>query len=330
MNGVIEAVINSYLNEAVMDVSRLSGGHINGSFLVTGQHRYVLQCLNKSLYEAHLDTLLSNYKSYRAACIRFKKDKTLPGSWDYPRWFRDRDGESFHRASEGGLWRMYKYMPSDDLKKDGNTDTYEIGKGLGRLHYILGMTSGIRAVKTTARLHDLSYFYEEYIKQKDSPKERDAEIDKEIETGYDFFSSIRVPGGNIIHGDAKIGNMIVRDGKVTGFIDLDTLMEGSRFDDIADCARSCCLDGSGEIDVPALVKLLDGYEAGADVIFTKDARELAAKNMVKNRFMLGMRYYTDYLADGGYFREEYPGRNLEKARGLFEPFIRASLELQLK
>ena len=128
--------------------------------------------------------------------------------------------------------------------------------------------------------------------------------------------SVSVPCGYLIHGDAKRGNMICRDGRVAGFIDLDTLMPGSVFDDIADCIRSC--DSRNDADPMMIVHFIHGYEEGADTMFTPDAIALIGQNTVKHRFMLGLRYYTDYLSGNVYFKEEYPGQNLARARQLFE------------
>lgn len=330
MNGNKNDVINAYLNEEVTAVSELSGGHINGSYLVKGDGKYVLQCLNEGLYEGRQDILIKNYESYRRGCIEAGEDNMVPWSWEYPEWLKDGNGDYFHRDREGRLWRMYRYIPSDDPTKREPLDHYKIGKGLGRLHYILKKCRGIKGVDTTRHLHDLSYYYKEYHKQDTSGMDRFALIDEEIEKGYVYFMDLFVPGGNIIHGDAKVSNMITRDGEVVGFVDLDTLMEGASFDDLADCARSCCLDESGEIDQHSLVKLIHGYEEGSDVPLAADAIELVGRNTVKNLFMLGVRYYTDYLAGGKYFREEYKGQNLEKARSLFETFIRASQEISRK
>ena len=96
--------------------------------------------------------------------------------------------------------------------------------------------------------------------------------------------------------DAKIGNMIIRNGKVAGFIDLDTIMTGSVFDDIADCVRSCCLNDEGNIENTEFMDLIRGYEQTSGTVFTLSQKDLIRKNIEKNRFLLGLRYYTAYSA----------------------------------
>ena len=58
----LERIIQKYTDEPVRDVSALGGGHINRSFLVTGDERYVLQSINPGLYKEHLDALSYNYE----------------------------------------------------------------------------------------------------------------------------------------------------------------------------------------------------------------------------------------------------------------------------
>lgn len=305
----IKQLISAYLNANIKQISRLSGGHINQSYLIEGKDLYVMQSLNKDLYENNLDHLLNNYKSYCISCDKYRR---VSVQWEYPVWLIDKNGEYFHMDGDGNIWRMYRYLPSDDHKSE-KWDYYEIGKGLGRLHSILENSKNIKNMETTAYLHDLSYHYRIYIEQNDSKKERISELDKEIGNCYGYFSKIVVPGGNIIHGDAKVANMILREGKVCGFIDLDTIMKGSVYDDIADCARSCCIDDAGKTDTDALEKLIKGYEEGIGRMFSSDKISLISDNIRKNRFMLGLRYYTDYLSGKGYFSEEYPGQTLKKA-----------------
>ena len=120
----------------------------------------------------------------------------------------------------------------------------------------------------------------------------------------------------MIHGDAKPDNMIFREGKVVGFIDLDTMMPGSVFNDIADGMRYCC-ETEDHVFIPAKAgSLITGYCDGADAEITEDATGLIGHTYYRNRFMLGLRYYTDYLAGGTYFGCADPGATLAKASAL--------------
>ena len=307
-------LISAYISEKICSIKSISGGHINKSYLIKGENSYILQALNIGLFSNYLDILTDNYICFKASCDNYNKDKLSP--FKYPEWITKIDGTYFLTDLSGKIWRMYKYIPSDDPDKIKETDYLEIGKGLGKLHSILKTCKSIKKIRTTTHLHDLPYHYKEYLKQNEEYDRRVRDLDIFIGDNINRFLEITVPADNIIHGDAKIGNMIFRDGKVDGFIDLDTIMKGSVYDDIADCVRSCCLDCEGNIERHALSSILRGYEEGSGIEFTKDIIDLVRMNIEKNCFMLGLRYYTDYLSGNGYFSEDYPGQTLYKARKL--------------
>ena len=307
----IKEAIAAYTGEEISEIYSLDGGHINKSLLVTGDERYVLQRMNQGLYADQLGNLEHNYIQYRTACEN--RDEDI-GEWYCPEWMRDGEGEFFHRDSYGNIWRMYRYIPADDpavaVKK---VSAYAIGLGLGNLHRILEGCDDIRNITTTEHIHDLWYHYRKYLELEDIKEGRDQRLDELIKLNAEGLMNIHVPGGNIIHGDAKAANMVFRDGRIVGFVDLDTVKRGSRFDDLADCMRSTCIvDGRFDPDKVAL--FAGGYCDGADTDFTSGALGLLGSNLVRNRFMLGLRYYTDHLSQEGYFAEEHPGQSLEKAR----------------
>ncbi len=303
----IEKIIKNYIDGSPQDIQELDAGHINSSFLVTAGNKYVLQCLNRKLYSEQLSDLENNQRQYRNACCSSLGE--LWG-WQCPGWIKSRKKKYFHIDGSGDIWRLYNYIQGDIYTVGELPDTGVAGEGLGRLHRILKECPGNSIKGILGHLHDLDHYYREYRLQDSSLRPRDRELDACISSRYEYFLRVSVPGGNIIHGDAKLGNMLFRNGKTAGFIDLDTIMEGSGFDDIADCLRSCRVGSNRE----KIREFLDGYEEGANESFKADDIELVIKNYHKNHFMLGMRYYTDYLAGNVYFRENYPGESLEKAR----------------
>ncbi len=302
-----EKILKNYIDVSPEDIRELDAGHINRTFLVTAGDKFILQCLNNNLYSTHLTELENNYRQY------IKAWRSCSGElceWQCPEWIKSRENKYFFIDDDGRIWRLYYYIQGDVYNGDNGPDPAEAGMGLGRLHRILmecpaGSVNGI-----FRHLHDLDHYYREYRMQDQSKYPRDSGLDSIISGCYEDFERITVPEGNIIHGDAKIGNMIFNNGKVTGFIDLDTLTDGSCFDDMADCLRSLGADNDEE----KISRFIKGYEAGRDAVLTDNTVELLILNCRRIRFILGIRYYTDYLAGNVYFRENHPGENLEKAR----------------
>ena len=313
---VIGDIVKEYIEEPVRSFEAIDTGHINRSHLVIADERYMLQCLNQRLYADHLYELEHNYLQYVSACKRFDHEN---GKWYYPEWIKDRKGRFFHRDKEGNVWRLYRFIPSDKPGKIiSEEEISAIGAGLGKLHRILEGCPDIKNIETVSHLHDLEYHYRKFREQDTSVIKRVSELDAVIESRIDDMLKITVPERSNIHGDAKISNMLFEDGKVVGFIDLDTIMTGSVYNDIADCARSCCMDYDGNYDSGRIGHLTEGYEEGYKAEFEQSFGQLLIKNMERNRFMLGIRYYTDYLSQEGYFAQP-PEKNIEKALFLLKP-----------
>lgn len=331
--------IDTYISETVRSIDRIDSGHINTSFLVKADADYILQRLNARLFGDCLEAIRGNYLAYRQAC------RDIYGSsedWICPQWIENREGDFFTADDEGGIWRMYRYIPGDiiqaatyrhdcphgsgpvsrssdcDLSRDDSV--YEIGLGLGRMHRILVSCDKRDITPVIPHLFDLHHYYREYLNIKDTLNPRIEELEKIIRNNITDQLEIRVPGDGVIHGDAKTANMVFRDGRVIGFIDLDTIMPGSLYDDLSDCIRSCDT-GGGEADRDMIARFLEGYEEGSDTALSPDAIREIIRNTMKHRFMLGLRYYTDYLEGNRYFREEYPGQNLDKARRLLLEYL---------
>ena len=279
-----ERIIKSFVDELIRDVHELKGGHINRSYLVTGQEQYVLQCLNIKLYNECLEIMADNYSRYKKACIESERDI---GKWICPEWIKDRNsGDYFHKGPDGNIWRMYRYIRSDiSFFKPYQYNTFAVGAGLGKLHRILKRCDGIRACNVNRRIYDLSFHFRKYKDQRDSEMERVEKLDHIISVNIDKMLDVFAPAESVIHGDAKTGNMIFHDGEIAGFIDLDTIMPGSVYNDMADCVRSCCIDETGKPDPQKLVLFCRGYEKGSDTELTDHETELLVKMTDRNRFM---------------------------------------------
>ncbi|MBO6260101.1 MAG: aminoglycoside phosphotransferase family protein [Lachnospiraceae bacterium] len=303
----LERIIRNYIDASPEHIEELDAGHINRSFLVVAGDKYVLQELNRKLYSDHLSELENNYGYYRKACQSCGDGLS---EWQCPEWIKSKADKFFYTDESGDIWRLYNYIQGDLYAAGKLIDLMAAGEGLGRLHRILKECPKGSVQGVFRHLHDLEHYYREYREQDSSVRPRDRELDEYISGRYEEFSELSVAGGDVIHGDAKLGNMIFRNGKAIGFIDLDTIMEGSRYDDMADCLRSCSIGDDEE----KIRQFLAGYEAGSGTSFTADEINTVAANCRKNRFMLGMRYYTDCLAGNVYFRESYPGESLEKAK----------------
>ena len=304
--GILQ-VCNHFIGSESVTIEHLGDGHINDTYLIrTGNNRYVCQRIHN---EMNITRVENNYMSYREAC--------KAAQWIYPVWMKNRDGKYFDADQEGGYWRMYPYLTGDI---PGFPMTKELlfacGQGLSTMHGIL-QEMEIKPQAVYPQLHDLEYYYDCYRKTLTEgdidTDSRDQDMEKEFERGIGFYTELMLDRSKVVHGDTKVANILFRDGKVAGFLDLDTIMVGSVSEDIADCIRSCCIR-EGRLDEESMKYLLDGYMRVENGLITDCEVSIVTKVLGKLCFELALRYYTDAISRKRYFSEKYPGYRLEKAR----------------
>lgn len=324
MDDIYTDILKQFIDDRIDNICDLTGGHINKSMLVTaGGDRYVLQCLAPGIFADHLFDMESNYIQYKAACEQSDDGSgDRPGEWCCPEWIRDRIGQYFHKDEEGRIFRLYRYIEGDRAVTGSEADIYEAGVGLGKITKILKKCDKSRIRTVFPHLHDLDHCYGEYLSIEDPVNNREPLLDKIISEHIDEMRRVIPPSKEVIHGDAKLGNMIFRNGKAVGFVDLDTIMCGSLYDDIADCMRSCCPDTDLEYIDDRTDRFLQGFKKGSDIAFTGDEKFLILHNLKRNRFMLGLRYYTDHLTGNKYFTEAHPGDNIDRSYRLLQSIQR--------
>lgn len=293
----------------ILDVTTFSGGNINDTYLIESTSgKYVLQRLQKKM---DCSKLQFNYKLYSKVC---ESEGIL-----YPKWLSLRDGGFFFTDKEGCDWRMYVYLEGDVLSVPlSEEQCYACGYGLGRLHKVLSGLSE-KPLAVYPHMHDMEFYYGQYVDALNGKnlceENRDTDIEETIRTMISKITSAADAGESVIHGDAKISNILFQNGRVAGFLDWDTLMTGSVNEEIADCIRSCCVSGN-TLDTAAFRALINGYRdtSGAG----EDITDKVAASFEKICFELALRYYTDAISFENHFKEKYPGYRVTRAKELIE------------
>ena len=305
----IEEVFPKFVKSKILSVSPLGDGHINDTFLVdTGESRYVIQRVKSTM---DIEGCLHNYGLYSKVCE--------DAGWYYPIWIRDDEGKFFYTDETDCHWRVYKYIDGEIINTPTDEDTlYACGQGLAKMHRIFaGIKDTPKAVYP--HLHDLKVYYDVYLEtlaSKDMYEEnRDRDIEKIIALRAEAMLGIKPDSLLVVHGDAKLANILFKDGKVIGFIDFDTVMQGSVLEDIADCIRSCCIENDilNEKKAACLIKGYKSIEPDSKAV-DMDKLPLVFEKIC---FELGLRYYTDAIAREKVFKEKYPGYRLDRAKSLF-------------
>ncbi len=309
MDNSIKQILSNYFICSISEIRRIESGHINDTYLVTGDVSYICQELKAGLFEGSSRILEENYRKLCLAYETVKKD--VPG-WSIPEWLPSKSGGYFYRDEDGNIWRVYRYIDGEvKTRLEGEAQAFCVGEGLARLHRILSAFPGM-PVSAIPHYRDLSWYYDQYKMLTAKAAERNPALDHLIMEKADEFLGIKLPADHAIHGDAKLSNAIFsKEGRIISFIDMDTLMPGNILDDLAECIRSCCMT-SDKWDTALWQGILAGYQSIHGVL-TEDELSLLPRLVQRNCFELGLRYYTDALSGNTYFEETHPGRNLGKA-----------------
>ena len=304
INTLICSICGQFIESRILSAGPLGDGHINDTYLVTAEDdKYVLQRIKDIADTAKCEY---NYGLYA--------DIFAHNGFYYPVWLKNKAGKHFFTDETGCNWRIYRYIDGDIICPPlKNEQLFFAGQGLKKLHVLLQkITANPKPVYPY--LHDLKHYYDEYCKIKNGndlcTENIDPAIENIINTGIDKMLNISIDKTAVVHGDTKLANILFKDNKVTGFIDFDTIMNGSLLEDVADCIRSCCID-NGTLNREKSDALVKGYD-----IAQKEIKQLPD---VFNKicFELGLRYYTDAISKHKLFKEKYPGFHLDRAKSLF-------------
>lgn len=318
INAFINNICHQFINSSILSAEPIGDGHINDTYLVAASDvRYVVQRIKDTADTAKFEY---NYGLYA--------DILASNGIKFPVWLKNKAGTYFYTDGSGYNWRMYSYIDGDIICAPPKIEQlFFLGQGLKQLHILLQKIND-KPKPVYPHLHDLEFYYDMYCKVIDGKnlctEYKDPAIENIISADIDKMLKIDVDKTSVVHGDTKLANILFKDNKVTGFIDFDTLMNGSLIEDVADCIRSCCID-NGRLNTDKANELVKGYLDACDAsdnhnpddIIRNDIKQLPD---VFNKicFELGLRYYTDAISKNKCFKEKYPGYHLERARSLFK------------
>ena len=336
IKAVISGICVYFIDSPIQSAEPIGDGHINDTYLVsTADGKYVVQRIKDTA-----DTVKYEYNYSLYAGI------LASNGLKFPVWLKSKAGTYFYTDGSGCNWRMYSFIAGDIICAPPKIEhLFYLGQGLKKLHILLQKIKD-KPKPVYPHLHDLQFYRDVYYKVKSNKNLcngfTDKAIEKIIDKDIDNMLNIKVDKTSVVHGDTKLANILFKDNKVTGFIDFDTLMNGSLIEDVADCIRSCCID-NGQLNTDKANELVKGYLDACDELNdlklnnkqdlhnpydVSDNQNLndIIKNDIKQLpdvfnkicFELGLRYYTDAISKNKCFKEKYPGYHLERARSLFK------------
>ena len=315
-------------------------GHIHDTYLITtAEARYVFQRINHHVFKSP-ENIMENI----TAITSYLRKKIIERGGDPTRetlnLIPTKDGKSFYKSEDGNYYRMYAFIygaQSHQTVKEP-IHFYNAARAFGLFQKQLADFPANTLFESIVNFHNTRVRFENFISAVEEDKmNRAKDVTAEIEfakarggeagTVIDLIEAGEIPL-RVTHNDTKYDNIMIDDKTGEGIcvIDLDTVMPGSLLYDYGDSLRfgtnPAAEDEKDLSKVYMSEELFEMFTKG----FLEEMRDsltpaeihilpFSAKLMT---YECGIRFLTDYLDGDNYFKTEYPGQNLDRARTQFK------------
>ncbi len=308
----------------------LPTGLINTTYVVSCQSgssekRFILQSINATVFPEPEKVMENIFHA-----LNHIGDQD-PGT-EQLRLIPVRDGHSWLTLPDHTVWRCYPFHEgTESFTKITSADlAYRAAAAFGSFQAKLADLDPSILHETIKDFHNTPvYFSKLTAAAENDPHKRLADAREE----YDYIvsqkslTSLLVDAGlpvRITHNDTKISNILFPTNAELPpiVIDLDTVMPGLALFDFGDLVRSAASTADENetdpfkisLDQDLAKALTDGYLSAACDFLTPLEKELLPSSPKVITLELAIRFLTDHLLGDPYFRTEYSGHNLDRAR----------------
>lgn len=245
------------------------------------------------------------------------------------------EGNNYYMQDDGTVWRLMNFINSVTFDSCDDLDTLRgAGEAFGEFQNQLSDFDASKLFTTIPDFHNtakrLAVFFDAVAADECG---RAAEIAEEIafvkentplaSTLQEMLDAGKLPL-RVTHNDTKTNNVLFDRNTFAPLtiIDLDTVMPGLAMHDFGDAVRFAASTAvEDEPDCSKVALDLDKYRAFAQGFIGKIADALTdaevetmALGAITITIELAVRFLTDYLTGDKYFKTNYPGHNLVRAR----------------
>jgi len=313
-------------------IQELKGGHINASFFVKEKNGEisVVQRLNQHVFP-HWKNIEHNFLLMQKVLEKNQSSQVIPQFY--------LENGTIHQEKLDGIWRRMEYVAGsiEISKYDPSSQAFHAAKAFAQFSHVLSSSMiTLKWKEVIPKFHQLEgrkTQFEMAIKEAKSERIEAAEsVILSYKKGLDRLAKV-VPIlhlGRITHNDAKMSNVLFRNGLVNKavVIDLDTVMPGSLLFDLGDLIRTFVpqkpegdfSNSRQVVQTDILESLMAGYLEGWNNQLTSEERSLLPFSGPYMTLLIGLRFLTDYLENDHYFKIEQVNQNLNRAINQFELF----------
>ena len=334
----LSEVLCAFWGDTPVTYEPYGNGHINDTFLVSADKRYILQRMNTAIFR-HPDKLMNNV----LRVTEHIRSKTAAVGGDVTRCtltvVRTKDNDVFFKGSQGDYWRLYDFVEGTVAKQkvEDHNDFYTCAKAFGRFQGMLADFPAEQLFESIADFHNTPQRYANLMAAVNADKcGRLESVRDEVEFATareDFCKTLeaaRADGSlplRVTHNDTKLNNILFDEitGEPVCVIDLDTVMPGYSVNDFGDSIRFGANTAEEDETDLSLVSLdlelfelyAKGFVEGCGDRLTRTEIELLPIGAMMMTLECGMRFLTDHLQGDTYFKIHRENHNLDRARNQF-------------
>lgn len=340
----IEKVISHFETQGDPGPGTATGsGLINDTYhiknLISGYPDYLLQKINHQIFEnvpalmenivlvtSHLrEKLIANNE----AEIEHKVLTPVPAKTTRAKQLY------YYKDGQGNYWRVYIFIPS--VKSYNLVETkkqaFEGAKAFGRFQAMLADLDASLITEVIPGFHHigkrLNDFYssikndamgrvKDLAEEIDFLKSRSEEMSRILQLGESGLLPLRIN-----HSDTKFNNVLLDENdEAQCVIDLDTVMPGYVAYDFGDAIRSIintAVEDEADLekiqlDIPLFRAYTSGYVSATHSFLTAEEIHSLMKGVMLLPYMQSVRFLGDYIDGDRYYKTDFPGHNLQRAR----------------
>ena len=336
-----DEVVKVFLSSPVKSCEKYGNGHINGTYLVLADNRYILQRINHHVFTDPV-RLMENISKV----TDHLRNKATESGQDPKRAtlniVKTKDGSPLFRDNDGSWWRMYEFCEGTVSLQQVNSadDFYNCALAFGRFGGLLADFNAESLYEVIPKFHNTPSRYDNLLIaiEKDCAGRKDS-VKEEISFSKeraDFTSLLEKAHESgilplrVTHNDTKLNNVLFdeKTGEAVCIVDLDTVMPGYSVNDFGDSIRFGANTATEDeidlskvtLDLELFKAYADGFIKGCEGRLPKEELKLLPIGAMMMTLECGMRFLTDYLNGDVYFHTDYPNHNLDRCRNQFKLF----------
>ena len=334
-----ELVSKFDINLNIKEIAAYGNGHINDTFLVKTSPEeapdYMLQRKNHKIFK-DVPGMMNNIM---ITTNHIRNKLVVSGEKEVDRkvmtYFPAKDGQMFVNDAEGNYWTLFLFIADsrgvESIQKP--EQAFSAARAFGHFQQQLADLPGEKLIETIPNFHNgisrlfdfqLSILKDIAGRVNDTQLLINKIIDRSAEmTSLQRWLDDKTLPLRITHNDTKINNILFdQDNNTLCVIDLDTVMPGSALYDFGDAIRT--LGNTAPEDEPDITKIAfnreifeafaQGYLSEAKAFLTSMEIDHLVFSCRYMAWEQGMRFLTDYLNGDAYYKTDYKGHNLVRAK----------------